>query len=136
MALCAIGCIAGLECLGAVMALAAILACIHVSHGVLATLLHREDLGVAVIALQALVSMDLAVKYNLACAAACILNVLSRRHCEGASHECHNHQNYYCEYCFLHLLFLLMEYLVTHDHSLFAIDYSIQLNYESAAKTL
>jgi len=65
VALCASGCITGLECLGAVMALAAILACVHVSHGVLATLLHREDLGVAVIALQALVSVGLAVKYDL-----------------------------------------------------------------------
>ena len=82
MALCAVSCIAGLECLGAVMALATILACVHVSHGVRTTLLHREDLGVAVIALQALVSVSLAIEYNLACAASCILNSFSCRNCK------------------------------------------------------
>ena len=86
------------------MALAAILAGVHVSHGVLATLLHLENLGVAVIALQALVSMDLAVEHNLASAAGCKLNRFARRHCECASYECHDHQNYYCQYCLLHLL--------------------------------
>ena len=104
MALCAVCCIAALECLGAVMALAASLAAINVSHGILATLLHREDLGVAVIALQALIGMNLAIEYNLACAAACKLYGLARRHCDSAPHKCHNHQNYYCQYCLLHLL--------------------------------
>jgi len=59
MAFSAVSCFAGLECLGAVVTLAAILACIHVCHGVLATLLHRKDLGMAVIALQALSAWDL-----------------------------------------------------------------------------
>jgi hypothetical protein len=104
MALCTVGCITGLECLGAVMALATSLASIYVSHGVFATLLHREDLGVAVIALQALVSMNLAIEHDLACAAACKLYGLAGRHCEGATHKCHDYQNYYCQCCLFHLL--------------------------------
>ncbi len=95
MALSAVSCVAGLECLGAVVALAAILACVHVSHGVLATLLHREDLGVAVIALQALVSVGLAVKHDLAGAAACVFNVLSRRNCKRAAYKCYDNKQSY-----------------------------------------
>jgi len=92
MAFSAVCCFAGLECLGAVVALAAILACVHVSHGVGATLLHREDLGVAVITLQTFVCMSLAVKYNLACAAARILYRLSGRHCQSAAYECYDNK--------------------------------------------
>jgi len=71
MALCAVCCIAALECLGAVMALAASLAAINVSHGILATLLHRKDLCVAVITFKTFVSVYLAVKYNLAHGTVC-----------------------------------------------------------------
>jgi len=95
VALSAVSCVTGLECLGAVMALAAILACVHVSHGHLGcTLLHLEDLGVAVIALKTLVSMSLAIEHDLACAAACKLNGLSRRNCKRTAYKCYdNEQN-------------------------------------------
>ncbi len=90
--LSAFRCVAGLECLGAVMALAAILACVHVSHREGATFLHREDLGMAVIALKAFVCMRLAVKYDLACAAARELYRFSGRHCQSAAYECYDNE--------------------------------------------
>jgi len=92
MALSAVRCIAGLECLGAVVALPAILARVHVCHGEGATLLHRENLGMAVIALQTFVCMRLAVKYDLACAAARELYRLSGRHCQSAAYECYDNE--------------------------------------------
>lgn len=107
MAFAAIRRIAALECLGAVVALAAILACVHVSHGEGTTLLHREDLGMAVIALQTFVCMSLAVKHDFACAATRELYRLSGRHRQSAAYECHDHQNYHCQYGLLHLHFLL-----------------------------
>ena len=49
------------------MACTAVFACVHVSHSnFISAFLHLENLGVAVIALQALVCMCLAVKYDLA----------------------------------------------------------------------
>ncbi len=92
MALATVCCIAGLERLRAVMALAAILACIHVSHRVRTTLLHREDFRVAVITLQTFVCMSLAIKYNLACATARELYRLSGRHCQSAAYECYDNK--------------------------------------------
>ncbi len=92
MAFSAIRRIAALECLGAVVALAAILACVHVSHGEGTTLLHREDLGMAVIALQTFVCMSFAVKYDLASTAARELYRLSGRHCQSAAYECHDNK--------------------------------------------
>lgn len=103
MALSAFSCITGLECLGAVMALAAILASVHVCHGVLATLLHREDLCVAVIALQALVCMSLAIKHDLSRASSCIFDGLSRRYCESAAHKCNNNEQSNKQCCLLHI---------------------------------
>jgi len=103
MAFSAVSCFAGLECLGAVVTLAAILACIHVCHGVLATLLHRKDLGMAVIALQALVCMGLAIEHNLACTTAFVLNGLSGRHCKRAAHKCYDNEQSNKQYCLFHL---------------------------------
>jgi len=130
--------IAGLECLGAVVALAAVLAGVHVCHGVLAALLHREDLGVAVIALQALVCMNLAIKHDLSRAAACKVDGLSRRHRKSAAHKCHDHQNHYCQYCLLHLHFLLLYYSVAYNHLVisFSSDTAYHSNYEPVEKEL
>jgi len=103
MAFSAVGCFAGLECLGAVVALAAILACVHVCHGVLATLLHRKYLGVAVIALQTLVRMRLAIEHDLACTTSFVIDGLSGRHCERAAYKCRDNKQSNKQYCLLHI---------------------------------
>jgi len=103
MAFPAVSCIVGLESLCAVMALAAILACIHVCHGVRTTLLHREDLRVAVIALQSFVCMSLAIKYDLTCAAACELHGLSGRHSKCTTYECYDNKQSNKQYRLLHI---------------------------------
>ena len=94
------------ECLLAVMAGTAFLAFLHGSHGEL-RLLHREDLRMAVVALETLVGVDLAVKRHVA-HRGLEYHGLSRRDRKRAPRDEH-HGDYegrkYCRYLqSLHLL--------------------------------
>ena len=84
VALCTVGCILRAEGLGTVVACTAELTIIDVLHrdGV-RTLLHLEDCRVALCTLETFVSMDFAVKHNLACTLTVEFNGLAGRDCES-----------------------------------------------------
>ena len=91
------------ECLLAVMACAALFPCVHLRHLKLG-LFHREDLGMAVIALETFVRMHLAIKNDFAHSAVLEFDGLARRHCERTAHKCQCDE--YCQYqCYYPHLF-------------------------------
>jgi hypothetical protein len=88
----AVGRVAGLERLFAIVAGAAVLACIHIGHGDLGrALFHLKQLGIgmAVGTFQTLVRMRLAVKRHLAHGPARVLDRFPGR----SRHDASDHQN-------------------------------------------
>ena len=108
VALCTAGCILRAEGLGAVVAGAAGLTCIHVLHGDgVSTLLHLEETGLmAICTLETFVSMHFAVEHDLASTLTVEFNGFAGRDCEGGNRHRERHNHYEGKYeKFLHVCF-------------------------------